>query len=628
MTNRPTTRLKQVAGAFALVCVAFALSISVNPFISPAWAATGTISVVPDDSFAPDGFSWHFEFTGVQSERGFTKSNNISQYYNNLFQDHLVKSTDAGFAAFIYDNTYTDTNGNYRFALRYTGASYTDDRGQTTNVDAIVSLTHWTYHEWPGGRSSDPFMVAFPAENPKPGVFVNNNYSPNATERNMTTLDILSNMNFFTVWLDDLSVNIQYVYAGTNTPVAIKGHACCIDLDCDQAFAFTGDVASAEVSASSQQVYDAATGLRWLEIDPSGKKVYGYGDIEPDDSDSNYQKGLVEVYFDTSASAQASFTVDFETSLKNGPPNEWTPVSFFALSSEYLANPSMYSLDLTKAESTETAQVGEQFDYTLTTALPKEGVDVRMGYRLTSFEITDPLAAQLRYVTAIVSVGGTRLPTNYYTTSITDGTLTCALSASYLSTLQLNGQEVVVTITAELRSMPPAGFDGRRIVENQGFLTVTPAADTDPIPSNVVELQVDEGLSSIQVTKKVSASGVYWDNGQPSFPITLEGTSYNGVGIRRAALLSITPNTPQDASGYYYVSTVFDNVPYGTYTVREATSVRYKLQQLTCAGQVIGDVAHVIVDDATPAWVQFINRVKNYEDGSDSVAAVNHISAG
>ena len=173
------------------------------------------IEYIPEDSFTPEGFNWGISFTDVEAVRGFTSEPNIKQYYPRDY-DELAATGDSGFAARIDRTTPKGS-----FALRYTGASYGNDK-----VDAVVTLSNWNYVEpvmSNGASGWDEYEERADYDTFQPGVFVNSGYQ--------RTGSLIENLNFYTVGLTDLEVSVEFFYAGTDDPYEVKGHMTCIDLD-------------------------------------------------------------------------------------------------------------------------------------------------------------------------------------------------------------------------------------------------------------------------------------------------------------------------------------------------------------------------------------------------------------
>ena len=619
-------KLLEQLSLVALACISAILLCLYLPSTAFALDFDGVIHTVSDDSYAPSGYDWHPEFTGVTSERGFVSSSDISQYYASNCVPGIAKEGDSGFAAFISSTTNVKkSDGGYRFALRYTGASYTDENGVSHDIDAIVTITGWTYKEYSGGFDKDPYLTKYPPKNAKSGIFVDNNYSPNAQERKSSSLASLTNFNFFTVGFTDIDLSIQFVEAGTTTPIRVTGHCTCIDLDRYQGFSFSGGVVRAEVSSSSQETRDSSTKEKWLEISSDKKSVTGTGSIAADDSDNNYQKGLVAIYFDTGENGNDSIDIHFDTSL--GRDGAWTSVSFFALSSEYLANPPEFNMTLTKEESTDSAKLKDTVTYTLSTTLPKEGVQVRIGYKLSGLTFEDNVVDQLELTGNFkVALDGKELDTSAYSTTVTKKGILIKMSDSFLESLSLNGQTLALSFDATVTSYPEKDVDGRLIIPNEGSLTV---GTDDPTISNKVELEIAPPLQygSVKVSKKIKADQVYWQHGTPSFLVSVKGEDTEGTSHEYACLLTIDKNAQVTEDGYYLAEYEFTKIPYGSYFVEESSSLRYSLDKISTNGTTDQSEASITVDGSVVPYVCFVNKTRNYDGGSDSTAVVNQLSS-
>ena len=216
--------IEQVKHKAINITLALALAIGLAPgaaLCTPGVAQAASkipIEYIPEDSFTPEGFNWGISFTDVEIVRGFTSEPNIKQYYPRDY-DELASPDDSGFAARIDRTTPKGS-----FALRYTGASYGNDK-----VDAVVTLSNWNYVEpvmSNGASGWDEYEERADYDTFQPGVFVNSGYQ--------RTGSLIENLNFYTVGLTDLEVSVEFFYAGTDDPFEVKGHMTCIDLDVGQ----------------------------------------------------------------------------------------------------------------------------------------------------------------------------------------------------------------------------------------------------------------------------------------------------------------------------------------------------------------------------------------------------------
>ena len=377
------------------VFLAFALAVGLIPGAALAAPETAraeggaSIQYIPEDSFTPEGFNWGIGFTGVDAVRGFTKEANIKQFYPRDY-DELAQTGDSGFAARIGRTTQKGS-----FALRYTDATYKNDR-----VDAVVTLADWNYVEpvmSDGTSGWDEYWERDAYDTFQPGVFVNNAYQ--------RTGSLIENLNFYTVGLTDLTVNVEFFYAGTNDPYEIKGHMTCIDLDVGQKFGFGGAITLAQVVAENDFLFiDESQNLVASRNYPCGGVEDSDGAISADPNDPLYKLGLVGAYFDTTSSRKGlPIELSFVSSWTGA---DSTAQSFFAMTNEFLTAPNPND-DITEngklkvrktADKTEGVSVGDVVTYTVDAPVHKRGVTCRNGYSYTDFEIVDVLPAEMRYV--------------------------------------------------------------------------------------------------------------------------------------------------------------------------------------------------------------------------------------
>lgn len=347
------------------------------------------IEYIPEESFTPEGYNWGIGFTDVEIVRGFTNEANIKQFYPRDY-DELASPDDSGFAARIDSATPKGS-----FALRYTGASYQNDK-----VDAVVTLSDWNYVEpvMSNGESGwGEYEEGADYDTFQPGVFVNCDYQ--------RTGSLIENLNFYTVGLTDLKVSVAFFHAGTDDPYEIKGHMTCIDLDVGQKFGFGGAVSLAQVVANND----------FLSIDQEQSIVSspdyacgGVGDehgaISTDPSDPLYKLGLVGAYFDTTESNKGVPIELSFTSTWTGSHS--TAQSFFAMTNEFLTVPNPSNditeegkLEVTKtADETDGVSLGDAVTYTVSAPVHERGVTCRNGYSYTDFEIVDALPHEMHYV--------------------------------------------------------------------------------------------------------------------------------------------------------------------------------------------------------------------------------------
>ena len=370
---------------------------------------------VDEDDFAPEGYGWGPNFTGVKIESGFTHEADLAKYYdhNQIREDETgtIHPGDDGYAAFLTG----EGNNDSRYRLRYEGGTYVSAEDHMTHkIDAVVTLTDWSVntpiledgckgwscqhgYKWWEYDEHDVFRT---------GVYVNPSYDKKTST--------LTNFNFYTVGLTRLNVSVQYYYAGTATLAPIKGHMTCIDLDVGQGFSFGGSVTRAEVVGSNKFLHVEGNTVTAptdpVEVEPGHFVGDEAGAIDGPAS-PDYKYGLVGAYFNKmdGTDPDGSKVADPDDPVKLYFTPSWqgedgTCQSFFAMTDEFITVPApgdvnMGDLDPVKtADKTEGVSLGDEVTYTVDTPVHTRGIDCRYGYSYTDFEIVDVLPAEMRYV--------------------------------------------------------------------------------------------------------------------------------------------------------------------------------------------------------------------------------------
>ena len=471
------------------IALALALAIGLAPgaaLCTPGVAQAASkipIEYIPEDSFTPEGFNWGISFTDVEIVRGFTSEPNIKQYYPRDY-DELASPDDSGFAARIDRTTPKGS-----FALRYTGASYGNDK-----VDAVVTLSNWNYVEpvmSNGASGWDEYEERADYDTFQPGVFVNSGYQ--------RTGSLIENLNFYTVGLTDLEVSVEFFYAGTDDPFEVKGHMTCIDLDVGQKFGFGGAVSLAQVVDKNDFLsIDEEQSIVSSPEYPCGGVEDEHGAISADPNDPLYKLGLVGAYFDTTGSQKGTpVRLSFVSSWRG---SNSTAQSFFAMTNEFLTAPNPNDdivedgkLDVRKtADKTEGVSIGDVVTYTVEVPVHERGVTCRNGYSYTDFEIVDVLPREMRYVDGsgyladnegqLIENAGEVVYAGQGDESEDGNAVKFVFSQSYLQhSMRMQGETYRFEFKAELTEYPA---DGALSVSNSAYARVN---DKGTYPSNSVE---------------------------------------------------------------------------------------------------------------------------------------------
>ncbi len=261
--------------------------------------------------------------------------------------------------------------------------------------DAVLTLEDWTYMEPDcGWENYAPFYDGH--EVFQPGVYLSTHWKSLSDGP-----EGYQNFNFYTMGLSNLDVSVQFVRAGTDEPIEVKGHATCIDLDTIQAFEFGGAITGGRIVAGNDALYLENDGTR-----VASKLVFLSTDgwKHPEE----YKKGLVETFYDTTGDnlgkpAEFRFYSGWNKHEMDSGHNP-DPQSFFALTPDFLTvpnpeeNPDGQTDVVKTADKTDGVKPGDEVEYAIDFRAHEQGVDCRVGYRYSALEIVDTLPAEMSYI--------------------------------------------------------------------------------------------------------------------------------------------------------------------------------------------------------------------------------------
>lgn len=370
----------------ALAVLLLALSL-VAGALAPA-AARATMNFEPiviervsEGDLEDEGYSWSLNFDGWDeaSARGWQREEDVSQYIP--WGDQDSTRGHSGWYAPIDDSTERGS-----FQIRATGGTYGSDA-----IDAVITLSDWTYLEPVAGWESTIDFASWPGF--KPGVFMIDDF------RQISDADEgLTSLNFYTVGLGDLVVEVQFVYAGTDTPVEMRGHLTTTDLDAWQAFSFGGACVRGRMAQDNE----------CLDISKDGTMVESRDVWLSEDNPEQYRMGLVEAYFDTTRETGRPgepLRFYFKTSwaVPDGTYGK-TAESIFFLTTEYLTVPPAEEepTEVVKSADHEgpdqPISMGDEVEYTIDYQAHEQSANCRYGYHYTALDLVDVLPDEMRYV--------------------------------------------------------------------------------------------------------------------------------------------------------------------------------------------------------------------------------------
>lgn len=491
--------------AALLVLTIFAAAIigSLTPIFHLVAADTGKAKIieVAENEFEDEGYAPSIDFDTITIESGWVEETDVSQYYSTSGATEpnpdgsrpVVAPRGKGYAFFIDGDTSKDS----RPTLRYSGGSYGKD-----NVDALVTLVDWDYLEPTCGWDEFPEVKDEWFETFRTGVFVSDLWRSGADDETG-----YQNFNFYTVGLANIRVDVCWVYAGTNTPIELKGHMTCMDLDVSQSFGFGGSVTQARIVSNNDHL--------WITDDQT--RVQSENTALDDQYKRNpeeYRMGLVGAYYDTTK----------EGSLKE--PTElyfgasWrglgtTCVSFFAMTSEFLTLPNPEDdipenppSPVKTADKTNGVSLGDQVLYTIDFTAHEQGVNCRGGYRYTNLDIIDVLPDEMRYVDGsgyLTDEKGTRLEDagrviyEGDNENPVENTVRFEFYPDFLQTMKMEGEHYFFIFKAELTEYPKSGkrLDGHLFVRNSSYVLIN---QNGKLPSNNVDTLLVEPVLSVDKT--------------------------------------------------------------------------------------------------------------------------------
>lgn len=378
----------------AALCGAWTQAAAQANVQAQAHAENVKIEIVPESEFEPIGYEASIDFDEIDIVEGFEEVPDLGIYFDHRYSDDEEPSLDDLYLqvkdrpglAFAIDESTKKGSG----VLRYTGGMY---KGEP--FDAIVTLADWTYLEPDCGWAAyEPFYSGH--EKFQPGVYLSTHWKSLSDGP-----EGFQNFNFYTLGIEDLAVRVEFVRAGTDEPIEVKGHATCIDLDTTQAFEFGGAIVGARIAEGNDVLYLENDGTR-----VASEHVYLSTDgwKHPEE----YKKGLVETFYDTTGDNRGTpaefrfFSGWRESELDAG--NYPDPQGFFALTPDFLTapnpeeNPDGQTDVVKSADKTEGVQPGDEVEYTIDFKAHEQGVNCRVGYRYSALEIVDTLPAEMSYV--------------------------------------------------------------------------------------------------------------------------------------------------------------------------------------------------------------------------------------
>lgn len=487
------------------------------------------INYVSEDEFELPGYGWSIDFEDAVVEPGSSlqEFDDLSPYYSandgrggvnkGPETQYGVAKSGGGWAAFIDGSTSKQTD----FTLRFTGGKYEDKA-----VDMLVTISDWTWLPGP----YDTGTALWTWDDFRTGVFMMREWRTISDDKDGQGHQSL---NFYTVGLADIEVEVRFVYRDTTTPVELKGHLTTTDIDGMQSFSFGGACTQANISSLNEHLYPNED--QTLVLSPA---------VNLDDKDDEgWRDGMVEAYFDTTGDGVGKpLKFYFGSSFGAGG----TPESIFFLCTEFLTAPPTYPDEkiehpVKTAEPATGVSVGDHVTFTIDAPMHEEGVNCRWGYHYTSCEIVDVLPPEMRYVEGtgrLLDEDGndvTHLGTIAYDgddSKPNENTVRFEFDRDVLKTLELVGQHYYFVLDAELTEYPDSDL---LKVTNNSYVRVN---DGDDNPSTPVDVELLEPKFWVDKT----ADGYEWEVGDVvTFTVKYRQTVENAQSRRTV----VSDNLPE-----------------------------------------------------------------------------------
>lgn len=143
----------------------------------------------------------------------------------------------------------------------------------------------------------------------------------------------------------------------------------------------------------------------------------------------------------------------------------------------------------------------------------------------------------------------------------------------------------------------------------------------------------NEASRNIEVGKRILASDILFDNGNPIFMFRLRGETSQGGYIELVKTVEFTKsfvNANTDANGYVTLYATFENLPLGEYTVEEIDVMRYDIESITnvTGGIASGDTGVFDLVNNPEGSIMFTNLKKYWNYLSDTEQVINNVQVG
>ena len=139
--------------------------------------------------------------------------------------------------------------------------------------------------------------------------------------------------------------------------------------------------------------------------------------------------------------------------------------------------------------------------------------------------------------------------------------------------------------------------------------------------------------TQVVATKKIKADDIWFAHGTPTFTFKLAGTTIRGEEkyyYRNVTFSQKYVEEHTDSDGYVSISTTFNDIPVGTYSLSEESVARYVFDRIEAESLVNGTISgktavFTLTETDTKASATFINKKYEWQDFSDSTTKTNTV---
>ena len=132
----------------------------------------------------------------------------------------------------------------------------------------------------------------------------------------------------------------------------------------------------------------------------------------------------------------------------------------------------------------------------------------------------------------------------------------------------------------------------------------------------------------ITITKKILENDIIWAHGNPVFRFVVNGTDRKGKAHSYENYVEFRQENYEKQGDYAVLSCTIAQVPFGSYTIREKETLRYKFQGITANTpnvQITGREGTAVLDSINETAAVTFTNLKTRYDGYSHTDVVRNI---